>query len=75
MVTKRNYAISWRNMFMEWVSKSRDSNWKSTSAHMNLILGTDNKWKSDERSSLSLGAKKARKIDMKVLQKKEFDGQ
>jgi len=59
MVTKRNYAISWRNMFMEWVSKSRDSNWKSTSAHMNLILGTDNKWKPYEQSSLGLDARES----------------
>jgi len=40
-----------------------------------LTLEIDNKWKPDERFSLGLGEKKAWKIDMMVLQKKEFDRQ
>ena len=27
MVTERNYAIWWLNMFREWIPKSSDSNW------------------------------------------------
>ena len=37
-------------------------------------LGTANMWKPDKRSYLGL-LKKAWKIDMKVLQKKEYDRQ
>ena len=59
MVTERNYATWWLNMFREWISKSRGSNWKSTSPSMSLTLETDNKWKPDERSSLGLDAKES----------------
>ena len=50
MVTERNYAIWWLNMFRGWIPKSRDSNWQSTSPSMSFNpLGTENNWKSDER--------------------------
>ena len=39
MVTERNYTIWWRNMFREWIPKSRDNNWKGTSLSMNFSTG------------------------------------
>ena len=61
-------------MSKEWIPKSRDSNWKSTSPSVSFNCGK-NDWKSDERRSLVLDAKESMEIDMKVLQNKEFDRQ
>ena len=55
MVTERSYAIWWLNMFRDWVTKSRNSNWKITSTSSVLTLGTESQWKPDEWSTLDLG--------------------
>jgi len=39
MGTERNDVIWWHNIFREWIPKSRDCNWKSTSVRMNINLG------------------------------------
>ena len=39
MVTERNYAIWWLNMFREWIPKSGDSDWKSTNPSMSFNPG------------------------------------
>ena len=72
MVTERHYAILWLNMFREWFPKSKYSNWKSTSPSMSFNPGEQTT--SENRTNRALWAwvlKKAWKIDMKVLQKKE----
>jgi len=45
MVTERNYAVRWLNMFREWIPKSRDSNWKNERSI--LGLGARETWKID----------------------------
>ena len=59
MVTERNYryAVWWLHMFREWIPKSRERTWKSSSLSMSFNPG--NKWKPDEWSSLDFGAKES----------------
>ena len=59
MLMEINYPIWWLNMFMEWIPKSMVSTWKIMSPSMSLTLGTDNKWKPHERSSLGLRDKES----------------
>ena len=68
MLTETKYAIWCRNMFREWIPKSRNSNWKGTSPSMSFNFGIRQQVKTRWTE-----LKKAWKIDMKVLQKKEFD--
>jgi len=62
MVTERNYAIWWLNMFREWIPKSRDSNWNSTSPSMSFSPGNSQM----NRVLWAWVIRKAWKIDMKI---------
>ena len=73
LVTARQYVIWW--LKRKWIPKSMDSNWKSTSPSMNFNPG-NRQVKTRWRGALwTWVLKKAWKIDMKVLPKKEFDRQ
>jgi hypothetical protein len=52
MVTERNYAIWWLNLFRGWIPKSRGSNWKNTSSSMWLTMRKPTKTKWTEFSGL-----------------------
>ena len=56
VVTERNYAIWWRNMFRSTFQRVWTATEKARIRACVLNLVTDSKWKPDERSTLGLGA-------------------
>ena len=74
MVTERYYAIWWRNIFRGGFQKVGTATEKARVPVWVLTLGTDNKWKPDERSSLDLAARESIEHRYKGYPEKKFDG-